>query len=463
MFLRPHHLQAAQRYSFHLGHTSEKWDLHYNWGLRSIDLDREALGNHRLVVGALQARLRDGTLVSVPDDGLLPNIDLKPAFEREKTLTVFLGVPRLHIGRANIVNGQAENGRFLLDTQELEDENTGVNPQPVQVRLLNLKLLLSNQDQTGYEVLPIARIEKSAKAEAPPAIDITYIPPVLACDAWSVLSLDILQQIYDRIGKVLEQKANQAVSRGIVFESQAAEDVRIIEQLRILNEAYAMLGVVVFAQGIHPLGAYLELCRLVGQLVIFSKGRKVPELPRYDHDDLGGCFFRVKKYIDALLNSFDQEVGYEERPFVGAGLRMQVTMEPRWLEPAYQMFVGVQSTVPPQECVRQLTTGGLDMKIGSSEKVDEIFRRGQAGLRFSHTPNPPRSLPNIQNQAYFQVNRTSEQEEWQNVQRSLTLAIRLNENRIASSIEGQRELTIKTSTPQAVKMRFTLYVIRPEK
>src|SRR5262249_32196412 len=173
-------------------------------------------------------------------------------------------------------------------------------------------------------------------------------------------------------------------------------------------------------------------------------------------------FYRVKKYIDALLGAVE-EPGYEERPFIGAGLRMQVAMEPRWLEQAYQMFVGVQSNLPPGDCVKLLMTGGLDMKIGSSERVDEIFRRGLAGLRFQHTPNPPRALPSLQGLVYFQVTRTSELEEWQNVQSTLSLAIRLNERLIAGNIEGQRVLTVKTTGPGATKMQFTLYVTRQEK
>ncbi len=80
MFLRPHHLQAAQR---HLGdalHTSSCWDVHYNWGLRVFEMDRDALANHRLVIRRLRARLRDGTLISIPEEGELPALDLKPAF-----------------------------------------------------------------------------------------------------------------------------------------------------------------------------------------------------------------------------------------------------------------------------------------------------------------------------------------------------------------------------------------------
>src|SRR5262249_274697 len=152
------------------------WDVHYNWGLRSIELDLDALANSFGVVRSLKARLRDGTLVAVPEDGPLPEIDLKAAFEGDTTATLYLGVPMPPPGRANVSgDGPTDRPRYVGDTQELEDENTGVNPQPVQVRLLNARLLLSNEDHTGFELLPIARIQKSARAEATPELDLSYI------------------------------------------------------------------------------------------------------------------------------------------------------------------------------------------------------------------------------------------------------------------------------------------------
>src|SRR5262249_7496967 len=162
---------------------------------------------------------------------------------------------------------------------------------------------------------PIARIEKSPRAEAVPQLDKAYIPPLLGCDAWPILANGILQTAYDRIGKKIELLANQVVANNISFDSQAQGDPQIFAQLRVLNESSALLGMLVFAQGIHPLHASLELCRLVGQLAIFGATRRPPELPRYDHDDLGGCFYRVKQHLDALLDIL-VEPAYKERPFV---------------------------------------------------------------------------------------------------------------------------------------------------
>jgi type VI secretion system protein ImpJ len=462
MFLQPHHLQAAERHHSHIRQLGSKWDLHHNWGLRSIELREDALANHRLVIRRLEARLKDGTLVVMrPDDGSLPALDLKPALEGEPVVKVFLAVPVLRLGRANICESGVD-GRYLIDTLEVEDENNGVNQEAVQFRRLNLRLLVSARDEhPGYEVLPIARIEKSSEADALPCLDPTYIPPVLACDAWESLRVDILQNVYERIGMKIELLANLAEARGVSVDSQAVGDALMIGQLRALNEAYALLGGLVFARGVHPMQAYLELRRLVGQLAIFSRERRPPQMPAYDHDDLGGCFYRLKQLLDGLMDLvFEPE--YRTRPFEGAGLRIQVPLEPAWLEPAWQMFVGVKTSLPVEECVSLLTQSGqLGMKIGSSDRVDAIYRHGSAGLRFTHTPRPPSALPSVPGLIYFQINRETQPEEWKTVQKSLTLAVRLNETRLEGNIQGEKAFTVRVNE-RATKLQFTLYVLKAD-
>jgi type VI secretion system protein ImpJ len=454
MFIRPQHFQAAQRSWAGLVQRAGRWDVHHNWGLRALDLDPDALGNSLAVVRSLAARLRDGTLVEVPHDGELAPLDLRGALGGGGSTTLLLGVPVLRLGRPNA----AADARFAVETADLEDENTGVNPQQVQLRRLNLRLLLDSDDPAGYEVLPIARLQRSARADAAPELDQRYFPPVLACDAWAPLQVGVLRAAHERVGKKIDALTEQVVARGLTFDSQGQGDAMLFAQLRELNEVQAVLGVLAFSEGVHPLAAYLELCRAVGQLAIFGATRRPPELPRYDHDDLAGCFLRVKGYLDAALDIF-VEPQYKERPFIGAGLRLQVTLEPAWLEARWQLFLGVQSQLEPEQCVRLLTKAGqLDMKIGSSERVDTIFREGLAGLRVGHSARPPRALPQLPGQVYFQVQREASAEEWANVARSLTLAIRLNERLIVGNIQGQRVLTIKGPT-RTTPLQFTLYVV----
>jgi type VI secretion system protein ImpJ len=459
MFLRPQHFQAAERYWHDQVRQSSLWDVHYNWGLRAAEIDPDALRNYLVVVPHLQARLRDGTLIRVPQDGPLAPLDLREALERPAAVEVRLAVPVVQLGRANVGGLGDEGVRYRADSPRdgVFDENTGQNARPVQFRRLNLRLLSSAQDPSGYEVLPIARVERSAQAEAVPQLQDVYIPPLLACDAWEPLNQGILQQVYYRIGKLVKQRAQQVRTRRITFDSQSPGDRQIFEGLRVLNEASTYLGVMAQASGVHPLPAYLELCRLVGRLAIFGADPEPPELPAYDHDDLGRCFYTVKKYIDDLLTRGTFELGYEEREFVGSGLRMKVEMKPEWLLPAWQMYVGVESSLPAAECV-QLLTGRLNMKIGSFERVDEIFRLGHRGLAFAYAPRPPRALPESRSLTYFQINRESSLDEWQNVKDTLKLAIRLNEKLVAGNIEGQKVVTIRTEG-QTASMQFTLYIV----
>ncbi len=127
------------------------------------------------------------------------------------------------------------------------------------------------------------------------------------------------------------------------------------------------------------------------------------------------------------------------------------------MEAVWQMFIGVQGQLPAEECIRLLTRAD---EVGSSDRVDTTFRLVRAGLRFAHDPRPPRALPTSPNLIDFQINRESELGERQDVQRSLTLAIRLNENLIVGNIQGQRVLTIK-SEGQTTPLEFTLYVVPP--
>lgn len=461
MFLRPQHFQLSTRHVESQSTRGDKWDSHYNWGLRTFALDLQALSNYRFDISRLQARFRDGTQVAIPEDLSLPTLDLKSALNAAGQTTVFLAIPLIQSTRSNVSDATENKAtRYVVDTQEYQDENTGLNHHPIKVRRLNVKLVTSQQDHAGYELLPLARLKKADRAESAPELDLSFIPPLLSCDAWQPLQTEILHQVYDRIGKKVDFLSTQVVSRNITFDSQNQGDRLLFEQLRSLNEIYAPLGVSLFAQGIAPLDAYLQLSELVGRMAIFNSNRHLPPLPRYDHDDLANCFWRAKQYIDECLDVV-VEPEYRERGLVGSGMRMQVSLESSWLETGKKIFVGVRTSLTADECDRLLTRG-LDMKIGSSTRVDEVFRRGSAGLRFNYCNLPPRSLPQQKGLLFFEIDRAAQEDEWTAVRKSLTLALRLNENLIVSNIQGQRTLTIQVGG-ETTSLEFSLYVVPEEK
>ena len=473
MFMWPHHMQQEDRCHTERLRLSHRWNTHHNWGLRELEWDADAFQSGRLEIVRLQARMRDGTVVEVPAEGRLPTLDLKELLIGKDHVRLYLAVAMLNNKSPNVAAGDAiETGdatapaitRYRMEQFEVADENDGADPQTLAFRTLNLNLLVDVQDHTGYEVLEIAQFKKATGADEAPQVDELYIPPILACDAWKPLAEQILQMLYHHLSSRMDTLADKALTRGVTFETQNPGDNRLLGRLAVLNEASSVLNTLAFAKGVHPFTAYLELCRLVGQLAIFRDDYRAPKLPRYDHDDLGMCFYRVRCFLEEDSDS----VAYEERNFIGDGLRMQVTMEAKWLEPAWQLFVGVRCPLPAALVIDLLTTPGeLDMKIGSGNRVDQMFMRGIEGLEFTYAPQPPRVLPTMPDLTYFQVNRDSQQSEWVHVQESLALAIRVNDTRLAigssGNLNGERSLSLQAHDGHAATtMQLSLFVVPGE-
>jgi type VI secretion system protein ImpJ len=459
LFLRPQHFQAAERSWTEALQTSEHYDHPYPYGLRRFEFSEEAIGNYQFQVLACEARMQDGTLLSLDAGQPLDRLDLRAGFAKESTVRIYLGVPKLAMGRVN-VGSITERGmhRYVEQKQAVQDESLGGNDQELEFRTLNARLLLSTQELAGYEVLPIAQVQRASEKEAAPQLDLRYIPPLLAVDAWPPLREGIVRAIYDRIGKKSEVLAEQVVNRGIGLASQEPGDLDRLLMLTELNQAYASLGVWGFAEGIHPLPAYLELCQLVGRLAIFGAPRRLPDLPRYDHDDLGRIFYHVKGQIELLLDTV-RDYEYEQRFFVGEGQGMRVTIEAKWLQADWQWFVGVQrGGLTDKECLALLSPGGLDWKLGSARQVDAMFQYGAEGLQLTPLPQAPRALPPRGDWSYYEVSRRNAA--WKDVLETQTLAMRLKDTLIANRdrLQGERKLAVALGDRQA-ELQFALFAV----
>jgi type VI secretion system protein ImpJ len=474
LFLRPHHLQAADRYWTELLQTSSRWNCAYDYGLYAFEFSKEALANHQIDVHILKARMRDGTIVDL-DLGQQPDrVDLKQsvgevsnlaaqlgeAFEQESIVRVYLAVPKLKLGRVNIATTEQDGGTRYSETRlMLADENRGGHEQQVQLRELNAKLVLSTQDLTGYELLPIAQIKRASEGEASPELDNEYIPPVLAINSWPGLGSDIVRAIYDVIGRKMEVLSKQILNRGIGRESQDPGDLDRISMLEKLNEAYATLSILAFAQSIHPLVAYTELCRILGQLSIFTPQRVASDIPAYDHEDLARIFKQIKRRIEDILRAV-RDYEFEQRYFLGVGLGMQVSLEPTWFHSNWEWCIGVKKgDLSAQECRNLLSPGVLDWKFGSSRQVENIFLRRAEGVQLRPLERPIRALPARQEWIYYEVLQ-NDSLAWRDVVATQTLAMRLRDSLILNKdkLQGEREIVV-AALDRKVRLQFALFAI----
>ena len=126
MLLKPQHFQLLQRQMNALITGTVGGLQPYTWGIRRLDLDEAALENFVLSINFLDARLPDGTVIRVPDNADLSDLEIKKALEEAdgKPLEIRIGVPVPRPRGANLA-GVNETGdgvprRYRVDEIELD-------------------------------------------------------------------------------------------------------------------------------------------------------------------------------------------------------------------------------------------------------------------------------------------------------------------------------------------------------
>ncbi len=459
LFLRPQHFQAADRYWSAVIETSPRWDNDFNYGIRKVEISDEAVANYQLQVTTLHARLKDGTVITL-DAGQEPDrVNLKNALQSQAEVTAYAALPKLSLGRANVGQSPADRDRRYVATDvSVQDESAGGNDQELQLRAPNVRILLSTDELSGFEVLPIARIQRAGDAEAVPRIDRNYFPPSLAIDAWQPLGSGVVRGIFDVIGQKVDVLSSRAAERGITLASQEPGDLDDLLMLNTLNGAAGVLSQFAFAGGVHPFWAYAELCRIVGQLSIFGPTKRPPEIPQYDHDDLARIFKWAKQQIEMLLGGA-RTLDYEQRYFVGTERGMEVSIDPKWLSSDWAWYIGVNvENISERECRDMLQPGQLDWKMGSAQQVDLIFKHGIPGITQTELMQAPRALPSRKGWIYYEVGRDNAA--WKDVLATQTLAIRFKEELIHNldRLQGQRTLEVAANGKRAV-LQFALFAV----
>jgi type VI secretion system protein ImpJ len=349
--------------------------------------------------------------------------------------------------------------RYLETTLVQQDETRGGNDREVQFRSLNIKLLLSTQDLSGYEVLPIAQIKRAGEGAAVPQLDPDFIPPVLSTAAWPGLGRDIVRAVYDVIGQKIEVLSRQLVNRSVGLDSRHPGDLERILLLTFLNAAHARLTVLSFASGVHPFVAYTELCGLVGQIAIFSPQRRAGEIPQYNHDDLARIFRLMQKQIETSIDTI-RDYEFQQRYFVGVGMGLQVSLEPRWFNSDWQWFIGVnKGDLTFQECRDLLSPGQLDWKLGSARQVEILFNRRAEGLALTPLDRPIRALPATQDWIFYEVPKKGN-DAWRDVQETQSLAMRLKDSLIVNKdqLQGEKRLVVSVMG-RTVNLEFALFAV----
>ena len=463
MLILPHHFQAFQANLLDWVTVSDDWRAPYGYGLRTFELNDDALADYQVRIPRLQARMRDGTLVSVPENAHLETLDLTPALTAATDAYLHLAIPEVVPGRSNASrNGREPDRRYVVDSEEWEERNEGGNSRPVETERLNVQLLAlpSLEAPKGFESIPIGRLTRSQEADAPPKLDREYVPPLLACDCWTALKQHILVAIGAQLGAFTKHEADYLRTHGGWSEANQPQIRKRITQLNAVNSSYPYLVQLTEARGVHPFLAYTELCRLMGQLSLFRDDWQPPDLPLYDHDDLGRIFKTIKIELDRVLQPSSEAGKVQRFPFQGVQEWMEVALDARWLRGDYGFYMGVRSDLTPERLEKLFSNRWLNWKLGSSRTIADIYRNGEAGLALERVVGVHASLPALSDYAYFRIEPRGHY--WDQVNETRTVALKVNERYVRGDFVGKSTITVIDPKKNSRDLKLELFVVENE-
>jgi type VI secretion system protein ImpJ len=465
LFLRQIHFQAERRHTADAIATGDDWTCPFGWGLRRLLIDKTALKETGVFhVMLLQARLPDGTIVRVPQRGDLPKVALSEVMKRRDEVTINLAIPSMLNNRANVSLPGVEGSTFRYHayTAELPDENAAASKVPISLRRLNLSIRSSAQENENFDLLPIARIKHSASSAHGLMVDPHFIPPLLACEAWQPLVDDIIEEIRSKVRGRASLLAEVIRNRHVPIDSADAEDARLIRALDLLNRSCPSLDILASTPSLHPFTAYLALSELVGRFALYSRERLAPELPGYDHQGLGGCFDLLFQYLVSLVQDIGRlEFGIRDLVWSGTSFEMQAEFQPEWLEETWGLYLAVLADdLSATECADILGSAYLNLKIGSSERIEPIFRGNRPGVRYTllSSQSQPRLLPNERGRYYLEIEESGE--EWTPVLIARRLAIMIGTDLVRGE-KGRDSTRLEIEwRNRRIRLGFRLYALQ---
>ncbi len=400
MFLSPQHFQAFQREVESRVQSGDSVARPGGFGALELTIDAEALARDVFRIETATVLFRDGKLASFPK-----NANVAPReFTEHLTgadLMVWLGIPAAQDNQPQIGNGTDRNYRYEVEVRGVHDENERDAKKEIEFRALRGHVFFGDEDRSGFETLPIARLVRRGQPEAVTLVCPDYVVPVLACGASTALE-NGLRETAERARAQARDLAAHLPSTSLLSSADKGADLAGLVKLQAVNQSVAGLEQVASQPDLHPFDAYLELVRTVGNLALFADDRVLPELPKYDHGRLNDCFSKVFAEVRRLLAA-EVAVPYDTMRFDEDPAREGIftsAIPAEWLEADPIFYLGVEMN-QPQEAAAELVAAGVKMLAESD--LENVLQGVLPGIGLESVRIAPPSFPKREGLHYFRV------------------------------------------------------------
>lgn len=415
--LNPQHLQSQDRFLENSLQFQFQALQFRPWGFQHLRLSQEALATGSLVISEAAGIFSDGLIFDMPRaDAAPPARSIADYLGAGKEyVDVYLAVPQYREGGLNVVSARKDGeARYRAEMEMLRDENTGQSEKPVMLARKNFRLLTGEENRDGCSVLRIGRVHKTAANLF--QLDPHVVPPLI-----DFAANDYLASIARRLVEILSAKSNElSGSRRQKNQSLAdftASDIPRFWLLYTVNAALPVFRHLFETRRGHPEALYSAMLSLAGSLSAFSFKIQPRDFPRYNHDDLGGCFTELDVQLRTLLETVVPD-NYVSLPLKGIQPSIYATSldNEKYLANT-RMYLAIAADLGQAELISR--TPQL-VKLCSADFIDHLVQRALPGVPLSHVTTPPAAIPVKLNYQYFALNQSGGP--WETILRARNLA-----------------------------------------
>jgi type VI secretion system protein ImpJ len=398
LFLRPHHLQQADRFVENAIESRTRHVTPYPWGFAQIEMDRDLAQQSKFALRRASGVMPDGTLFDFPADSPSPaSIDVP---ESAAGQIVWLSMPeKANNSREVGAEGQDSATRFVGATETVIDSTSHLRiEEEIDVAYPRLAYEIRKTLKPGYVSLPVARIVEVHDRTI--VFDEKFAPPVLIVAAHPTIE-GWLDRVIGWIGNKLDELARYASDATGGGGLQSADYL----MLQMLNRSIPVLKHFRLSRYVHPERLYEEFLRIVGELATFATvERRARDYAPYNHDDLELSFGPILRDIQDFLSARSDRRAIRLELIERAPNAFISTIKDRTLFRNATLVLEVSARRPLTEIQQQLPAF---LKVGPNTKMNEIVHAHLPGVNLVHMPTVPPQLRQITDHVYFYLDRAS--------------------------------------------------------
>jgi type VI secretion system protein ImpJ len=421
-FLEPQHLQTQDRYFESLLHFRQEVLRFAPYGFRELIFSQEILAAGQLQIERASGLLGDGLAFAIPTSDASPEAKpLAPWFEPVQGIVpehvdLFLAVPAYRTGGANLGRpNMNKDGRYVVDTLLVNDENSGLAQKPIQVARKNLRILTEYEIGEGMVSMRLARVKRNEAGQY--YLDPKFVPPLLDFAASEYL-MGLVRRTVELLAAKSANLSGMRRQKNLSLADFTSGDIANFWLLYTINTSLPLVRHAFESRHGHPEAMYAELTALAGALTTFSTDISPASLPVYQHDNLGECYGQLTAAIYTLLEST------VPTNFVSIPLKLMqpsiyaAALDDEKLLRNTRFYLAVSSEINEGEVIQRTPILG---KVCSATHIEHIVRNAMMGVQLTHLPVPPSTIPVKLNFQYFALNQTGGP--WEAIQRSRNIAL----------------------------------------